>query len=356
MAVDAVRRQREVLPGCKAALTKCRENLEGMQQKCADTLAELQQYSDGLQNKLEQLRQEVLILQDELVPYAETLRFDVATFPIAEMEENIVSLERDIEQRFRNVLNQTPDAEIETRNKIIVELDLLVELRQIRMELTDIAKNAIEAIKVTHATQKDLFDVVASSLRTEELSRVRQREQERISIYEDNLKKIVDLMKVDQISEWCRALTEVSTALAKTKAEQKAIEADFGPLLDDKLGAGELKEMSDRVEELLESNAKLVEQETELMGEIADLDEELFQVAEELESHKECPVGDDPDVIAVWEKRIKCKVCGVNKRDCFLVTCRHAVCRKCVDGAKGGCPVCGVKFSADAVKPFFFNE
>jgi hypothetical protein len=202
----------------------------------------------------------------------------------------------------------------------------------------------------------ELFDALTERIRAEEINRLREEEMELMTTYEGYLKKMMDLFRVDEVSEWCNRLNGILGTLAKAAADQAQIEDGFKPLLDQDLGSAEIKEMSDRVEELIEGNAKLTEQEAVLTGEIADLEEELFQIVQELDGFKEWGgQSQDKEISALWEGRIRCKVCGNNKRDCVLSTCMHAMCRACADHSGNVCPMCGVKFGDDCVRPLIFQ-
>jgi predicted nuclease with TOPRIM domain len=138
-----------------------------------------------------------------------------------------------------------------------------------------------------------------------------------MAVYHTHLRKIIDLMRVDQIQDWCNQLMDVSRVLAEAVAEQQEIQAKFEPLLDDELGREEISRLEEEIEELIVMNSKLLEDEAVLQCQVADAEEELFQVMQELAAYEE-PV--DPDDM------VTCPVCKEKPRNCLLVGCGHPVC------------------------------
>jgi hypothetical protein len=88
-----------------------------------------------------------------------------------------------------------------------------------------------------------LFKIAADFSKNEEIVRLHQREVGKKTIYHNQLKRIVDLMKVDQNEDWCGQLIDVSRIMAETVEEQQQIQAKFGPLLDDGFGDEEIVQL-----------------------------------------------------------------------------------------------------------------
>jgi hypothetical protein len=124
------------------------------------------------------------------------------------------------------------------------------------------------------------------------------------------------------------------------------VETQFSALLSDQLGPEEMKKITDDVEELLSTNTRLIEDEATLDYELADAQEELFQVLQEI---------DDEDDEEELQAMLICPLCAANERDAMIVTCGHVMCMGCTQVHAGRCPICERPFERGDVKPFFFQ-
>ncbi|OMJ69389.1 hypothetical protein SteCoe_32891 [Stentor coeruleus] len=64
--------------------------------------------------------------------------------------------------------------------------------------------------------------------------------------------------------------------------------------------------------------------------------------------------------VAVYRKMIKCSVCCVNTKDIILSKCLHTFCKVCLNeqlaSRKRKCPLCKIRFSADDMKNFWWEN
>jgi hypothetical protein len=353
IALKSIAAQKELVPACATALAQCRAHLESLRDKCAETMTQMLQCREYLDTTLAQRRTDVDQLSQELRPYAEALCFDITTCQLDEMVAFTTSLDTDIESRFKKVMGSFT-TDLENRFKIENQLKLLFDLRSLRSATTAVCQKSFETIKASHAAQLELFRAVSDFCKAEEIVRLHQREIERMTTYHQHLTTVIDLMKADQIADWCAELTEVSGQIAAAIAEQKEIQAAFEPLLSDDLGRDEVARMNDDVEALMAVNARLVEEEAVLECQIVDAEEELFQVLQELECFKDVDEDDDEQEL---QARVICPVCRENERNCILAGCGHPVCRQCIAAAKeaGKCPVCSAQFGEADVRPFILQ-
>jgi hypothetical protein len=257
------------------------------------------------------------------------------------------SLDQDIESRLQKVMVGYASDQ-ENRYKIDSQLKHLYELRRLRSGVAETCQNSFEVMKTNHNAQCELFRMAASLSKSEEISRLQQQEFEQMTVYHDHLQRIIELMKVEQIQDWCEQLIEVSRVLAEAIAEQQEIQAKFEPLLDEQLGNEEIAELEREIEELIITNSQLLEDEAVLQCQVADAEEELFRLTQEVVPYKDINELDD---------MIICPVCNVNFRNCFLMTCGHPICRGCMEAAKATyeCPICNTPFKEDSVRPFILE-
>jgi hypothetical protein len=225
-------------------------------------------------------------------------------------------------------------------------LKLVGQLRALRTDATAICQRSIEAIAAGHAAQTELFRLVANYCKAEEVVRLHGIEAEKVAEYQRHLNTVVDFMKVEKIAGWCTELGDVAASLRDAIADQMELEAQFAGLLSDGIGPEEIGKMTDDVEELLATNARLIEDEATLDCQLTDAQEDPFQLLQKM--------GDDDDDEEL-EAMLICPLCVANERDAMIITSGHVMCMGCAQGHGARCPICERPFERDDVKPFFFQ-
>ena len=343
MAVQKqVEEQQKLVPGCMRALSVCKEKMERLKAHCADTMNKINEYRQKLETLVQQRREEANALVEELWKPFEALRLaESLDAQYAEWCRSFEHLDEQIEKRLLSVKEQASD--METKEKMSSTVETLRELRAMVSKVSRGWRSNIDM------PQADLFFLVAEYYKDEELARMNKNEVDDIVEYHENLQTIIEAMNVANVSAWCEQLQTVSDALARAISEQKEIEAQIKPLMEASFGVKEVAKLKQDLDAIIERNAKLAEQEGVLQSEATDLEEELFQIVQELNVYHE-ETDDGEDIVL-------CPCCHKNDRDCIITSCCHPICKSCAEASKEDhkCPVCEKEFTDDCIKPFYWQ-
>lgn len=341
-----IQEQQKLIPGCMRAMELCKAHLQNLKAQSTATVEKLKEYRANLETSLQKLKEEKDELQKEWMQHADSLFVDTKGITLSMWIKLLEPLSNEIVKRLQSVQEQTTD--IETLAKLAATLKTLQQLRTMVENILTRCKENMDLTDQKQTGQFELFTLVWGECTDEEIVRVNELEVRDTAEYHENLQTIIDMMKVDEITAWCDELQTVSECLARAVSDQKEIEKQVMPLLEESFGVKEVAKLKQDLENVIDMNAQLAEQEVALKAQTADLVEELFQVSQELGAYEEEEDGED---IAM------CPVCQTNERNCIVTPCLHPICKSCAEASREShkCPVCQQEYPDDGIKPFYLQ-
>ena len=357
-ALKAIHEHQQIIPGCISALDNCEFSLKDLEKRCQNTVNQMRQNVKDSESMIEQEKAQIAALSEKLKPYAEALKFDPSSFDslLKETEET----DQNIEKTLKNMFDNSPDESV--KEKLDAQINLLHELRETRQNVFKLCQTSFTSISNNIKIQNDLFKTIFSYSKAFEYVQLCEKEVQQLREYEKALKDVIDVMKFDEIKEWCNQLNDVTDSIIKAVKTQEEIYESFEPLIqlgqedankeqNDISTSDELAEKEHEVENLMNENSKLVEEETKLLSETADAEEELFKLLQEMQA---LAGWSNPELEAQLSDLVICPFCKERKRSQILTSCGHPLCSDCISMAKEKhkCPICHELFNDENIAPF----
>lgn len=347
-------RQKSLFQQLYDSFVHCKNQLSNLTPTAQRSIDEMTLQMEKLHEILNKKQTEVSAIEQELQPFIALFYTQTRlTLIQAPPQQAYQKLEETLNIMIANTSNNS-----EISSKYQLDKNSLFELKNLRAELCELNIELNKILVQIEEKDRSILEMSIEYSKVEEELLLQDQEAEQLKKYEEGLNEVQQLLRFNEMSDWCRKLSNILEKLDQIAQNQEIITKNVK-------SQTEVKEMDELVHNKLNEIDKLSEVNYRMNSEIARSKIELEAVKEEKYHAKmELALNDEfvPDCIehskneAALKKHMKmvmCPVCKKNRRNVFLTTCKHPICMECATAANNKCPICSVMFDDSNIRPFF---
>ncbi|KAK8858286.1 hypothetical protein M9Y10_013388 [Tritrichomonas musculus] len=353
-------RQKMLFKQLNDQFTYCKDRLSDLTQTAQRSIEEMTTQMDKLRDILSKKQAEVSTIEQELQPFI-ALFYTQTRFPqlsppphqsYQKLEETLNIM---IAQNSGNAANN------EVLSKLQLDKNNLYELKGLRAELCDHKIELNQLLSQIEEKDRAILEMAIEHSKVEEEFKLQEQEAEQLKKYEAGLNEVQQLLRFDEMQEWCQNLLNIIKKLETIAQNQETTINNVKAQTDVKQMKMIVDKKSKEIDKLSETNYKMNTEIARSKIELEAVKEERYHANMELSLNKEfvpeCITQNSKNEAAIkkYLKMVTCPVCKKNRRNVILATCRHPICNECAAAAKDKCPICGVMFNRSNIRPFFIQ-
>jgi len=349
----------KLIPSCRQAISKCEVTIKQLRERGEKIKNDLQNHSSQMRMSLSRRQGEVADLKHDLEHFFAILNGSTDE-SIPELYKKNEELNNSLDLKLVDMISHSSGDKL---SEFMAEKDLLNQIRNIRGEIMQLSATNNNAIKSAAYVESALYKIIFDIHKCEEQVRLCNREIEQLNKFEKLLQEFNDLIKLSEANTWVSELESIKSSFDEIDKQTNELQSLISPLIEREDSVNgycyEIDDMQKRIDELTQERNSLDQQEEQLEIEFSDVSEELFSIIQELEVLQKTSVDSrsmmQEKKIQKYQTYVLCPICKQQRRDVILAKCLHPICRQCAEKAGKKCPVCGVSFSSEDIRPFYMQ-
>ena len=329
----------------------CKDRLSDLTKTAQRSIDEMTSQMEKLREILSKKQAEVSAIEQELQPF-------IALFYTPSRLTIIQSPPQQSYQKFEETLNIMIASNNESSQKFQLDKSNLFELKNLRAELCELNIELNKVLLQIEEKDRSILEMSIEHSKVEEEFMLQEQEAEQLKLYEAGLNEVQQLLRFNEMSDWCRKLSIILDNLDQIAKNQKTIIDNAESQADVKKMEEKIHLKSKEIDKLSEINYRMNSEIARSKIELEAVKEEKYHAKMELSLNNnfvpECIQNSRNDsAVDKHMKMVLCPICKKNRRNVILTTCRHPICIECAKAADGKCPICETVFDKSNIRPFF---